>query len=127
MYIISQDKKHLLNMEHIISVDVNQPLPDGSVKITATSAHEFSDGSEWVLGTFKSERDAENVLEFIAFCKAKGTDKITAIPSEKEMDFDVADALSKIFGEKKEGKEPSKNPIDDLIERALKGGAVIWL
>lgn len=122
MYIISQDKKHLLNTDHIISIDINQPDPDGTVKITASQATELPHNGYYILGSFKSEKSAETVLEFIAFCKANGEDKIAKIPTAEEVETDISEVLSHILRGSKDAEDRTGNPLADLFDALMKGG-----
>lgn len=122
MYIISQDKKHLLNTEHIISIDINQPDPDGTVKITASPATELPHDGYYLLGSFKSEKSAESVLEFLAFCKARGEGKITQIPASDEVEDGISKIPKIIFGGSKTTDGRTARSLDDLFEMLMKGG-----
>lgn len=81
MYIISQDKKHLINLDHIVSIDAAQTGP--SVEVTARPAHSLTGEERCVLGIFEDEKQAAMILEFIALCKCKGPEKITVIPPRR--------------------------------------------
>lgn len=123
MYIISQDKKHLINLDHIVSIDVAQTGP--SVEVAAKSAHSLTGEEHYVLGIFEDEKQAAMILEFIAFCKCKSPEKITVIPPVEEVKAgpDIADVLNMIF--KGKGREPDGHSggemTDDFLEKLFKG------
>lgn len=116
MFIISQDKNHFINMDHIISVDVQPDTVSGTVKLFAYPAAQGPQEERYPIGAFKSVEDAQEVLEFLAFCKAKGENKITAIPPADEV------SAAKTREVKIKLDENNGDPFKEMLMEMLKGG-----
>lgn len=116
MFIISQDKNHFINLDHIISVDVQMDVGNGVAKLFAYPAIQGPQEERYPIGTFKSVEDAQEVLEFLAFCKARGENKITAIPPADKVNVakkrEVKIKLDDIDGD----------PFKEILMEMLEGG-----
>lgn len=113
MFITDQEGKTLVNTDHIISISTRQES-DSVFQIIAVPA--IRTANETIeLGRFHDKELTSTVIEFLAFCIARGRNKVTQVPKEDEVRKAKTEAAEFAASIKMDA------PFDELLEKIIKG------